>query len=67
MNRRFPTYEPSTALRQAIGRYRQAREARLAEDRASGRAQDVNTARDTPGTGAVEGGGTTRRTDDGNE
>jgi hypothetical protein len=64
MNNRFHTYEPSTTLRRAIGAYRQASAARIEDDRASGRAQEVNSARDAPGTGAVEGGGTTRRTGD---
>ncbi|WEK04538.1 MAG: hypothetical protein P0Y65_20575 [Candidatus Devosia phytovorans] len=48
MSKRFPGYEPSTDLRQAITRYR---EARAKDEKASGRTQveEVNAARDTPG------------------
>lgn len=55
MARRFEDYQPSTALRQAITRYREA----IAEGKHkpdSGRAQlEVEAARDTPGHGSAEG------------
>ena len=58
---RFPGYQPSTALRQAIARYREAIETIKSPD---GRAQrDEDAARDTPGTGAP--GGAARQTEDG--
>lgn len=56
MARRFQNYQPSTALSQAITRYRAA----LAEGKHpadSGRAQpEAEAARDTPGNGDAEGG-----------
>lgn len=59
MSKLFPNYQPSTALRQAIAKYREALAAGKSPD---GRAQEVNSARDTPGTGAP--GGAARQQDE---
>ena len=57
---RFPNYQPSTALRQAIAKYREVLVARKSPD---GRAQrEEDAARDTPGTGAP--GGAARQGDE---